>query len=780
MNGHSCKIKTSDREKQAYAGLKVTDIAAKFPGHLLVPVTSNVEGFHDSGSALPWNILVKQKHLGVHKSTINEVSGQILAKGQWNEGDAVVADLVVHTVFRGNDLVLAPRDEDKHSPLAESGSSARVSLVANSNGDPEVLKWCSHNGIDGNGRPWLERQLHFFAKSQAVKDTDMFVRPSRHSLTAEGAEIVFPYVPSHTLAEVALAGVGSEALLEVVDDLLGEMAIVLWPHSAIPCPANFIEQAHFSRIQRRIGIARKDVPELDELVNLDSITFNGTQIMGFRQVIAALSSHPTIKAIVPMELGEIHGDLNLHNILCVLYPDARRKVMLIDPRGVPLLSEYSAPDAFEPGDYAYDISKLKFSLSAFSEIRKGLSSMAEAEKHSYRFDLVDHPGSATFRGADRDFFTKLQSNKDFLNWVNRVEPHGFHSLQLRVMLGEAAHFVADAACALGRNTPHEVVPLFVYGLYKLNNVLACLEKSAGTLSASLTTTKLSARNGSYGVHAMQTSLLETWDSSWPWDVLEILACDQSIHEVEKHVWDLIGEYLPERVQIYTAENLPAALTCPCVFIRPCSNFPERLRDAHSGISETSAILEQHFPSRVFEDLRIVTLFTRSTTTPDQHLTNDLLRPGVWGISPLKLALLQANQLTFSCGGRWLLDANTFFIVKWDNDSVDDINESLNLNGESPKPEGENDYISLPLFIPSSLSQKPVNNALTRTNSTLAYPDNFAKIYHFGTQDSYNDMLENIPNDPLLKSLAFLPSSAKWWRCYKAWKMTKDEDKDKQG
>ena len=99
--------------------------------------------------------------------------------------------------------------------------------------------------------------------------------------------------------------------------------------------------------------------------------------------------------IGPLKLNEIHGDFNIHNILCQLQPDADRAVVLIRPRGVPLLDASASTGGFEAGDP----SKLKFSLSGFAEIRKGLFSLRGADG-SLELDIKRHPGSDTMGGAD--------------------------------------------------------------------------------------------------------------------------------------------------------------------------------------------------------------------------------------------------------------------------------------------------------------------------------------------------------------------------------------------
>ena len=132
------------------------------------------------------------------------------------------------------------------------------------------------------------------------------------------------------------------------------------------------------------------MPELDDVAGYEWIALNGKRLLGFDRVLEALSRHPTIREIAPRMLGEIHGDLNLHNVLCQLGPNADRPIVLIDPRGVPLLHEFARLKAFKPGDYSYDISRLKFSLSSFSEIRKGFYNL-QGKGKSFELLIKDHP-----------------------------------------------------------------------------------------------------------------------------------------------------------------------------------------------------------------------------------------------------------------------------------------------------------------------------------------------------------------------------------------------------
>jgi hypothetical protein len=95
-----------------------------------------------------------------------------------------------------------------------------------------------------------------------------------------------------------------------------------------------------------------------------------------------------------------------------------------------------------------------------------------AEGNSFTLAAKRHPGTETFAMADQMLVAKLWSNERARDWIMSVGPLGRRSFELRLMLAEAAHFVADAACALGRDTTHEILPVFLIGVQKLNDVLA--------------------------------------------------------------------------------------------------------------------------------------------------------------------------------------------------------------------------------------------------------------------------------------------------------------------
>ncbi|KAF9069243.1 hypothetical protein BDP27DRAFT_1325861 [Rhodocollybia butyracea] len=807
----------------------VIDIASKFRDCSVVHIIDDERGFTASGNdeSVPLTVLVPRKYLAEHKISFDELHRRLLSKHSWSWGDKVMYDLVVYAK-NGGTLFLSQRGQGHSQIMDESGCSAHVALVIGRGGELVIQKTCSNDGIDGNGRPWLRRQKRFLAASIAVKETDIFVKPLEFTETEDGVvSITFPYVPSHSLAEMAFASMGATPLLTVLADLLGEMATSVWNKGVCDAPVEFIEQAHFSRMKRRIEIACAQVPLLEKVISYESIMLNGRRLLGFERVLKALSRHSSITEIGPRKLGEIHGDLNIYNILCQLEPDANRPVVLIDPRGVPLLDEYAnSLKAFEPGDYCYDLSKLKFSLSGFAEIRKGLFNFL-CEGQSFNLIWKNHPGLDTMVGANRGFFKMLSSSEKLRQWVETVEPSGFQSMELRVLLGEAAHFVADSACALGRDKKEEVLPLFLIGLEKLNDVLELIEGESEV--------KLPALLG-----------LGSLDINWTWDVMEVLVKFESTTTAQQLLGELVGTHLPEGTGVYVSTDPIANARFPCVLIHPFEGVRGQTHAVISGIRRTSAFLRDTGVSQEMIDrLRIVTVASTGASTGLQYTSrqNDkLLSPGPWGISPLKLSVLQANQLFFPRAGRWVVENDSFFVLSralrvggdglcllaskrpasgpssWrvcieSTDEIDGLTIATGFReiGPDEKETGSlkhTDAIFVPSYLGQWLARKEkdyatrsspllidfvlprfmqrtnwiqlchlqgfgVNSDLAWNNAEqiadlspkveLAYGGDEMEFHSFGSESEYTQLADGVGSNPVLNSLSYLPSMAIWLR-----------------
>ncbi|KAJ3495427.1 hypothetical protein NLG97_g3408 [Lecanicillium saksenae] len=665
---HTTKTDAAQNGKKAVAAVNrgysdIDGIADKFRRHLVIPVVNKAT------AASPWTVLVPGSIITENGVSVDEINDIISSKEEWRTGDVVADSIAVRAVIGPRGLLLSTQQQDKSQQntsvhLDESGSSANVSLIVQPDGTLEVHKTCSHDGIDENGRPWLERQNRFLETSIAVQETDIFVKPLRFTANDETFSIDFPYLPSQTLAQLAMAGMGGKLLLDTTSELLGEMAEKVWHKTGTEAPKDFIEKAHFDRIDRRVAIARAAVSELGPIVDSNEITLNGRKLVGFHSVMEQLRNHPAIEAISPTLIGEIHGDLNLHNILCCVGPSAKRPVALIDPRGVHLLSDFAKTRDFEPGDYAYELSKLKFSLSAFSEIRHGYLKL-EGQGTEFKISFDHHSGSETMRQADAGFFGALSSNLEFMKWVKLVEPAGFEALRKRVLLGEAANFVADAACALGRDTVHEVIPLFLIGLDKLNSVLATLNDTISEHKLDDWFASSGEQVTTAGILAVQQSLLKSRATAPVWDVLELSVPTDQVATAEVLLETLRGKCFPLQTGIYKASSPVSELKFPCVLLNEINGTQRPTGAALSAITQANEFFEASGASESTRNaLRILSVQTTKDVNAGSfgRECGRLFAPGPWGASPLELVLLTAQQLRFGRGGRWILDDTSFFVL----------------------------------------------------------------------------------------------------------------------
>lgn len=645
----------------------VTDIESKFRRHLDVPILDD-DSVH-SRAFVPFS------YLETHKVSIDEFLYYFKSRREWSLGELVFAGLFVDAII-GKSVILSSHGDGYSQgtgnavALDESGSSASVTLVPRADGTLTVHKTATGYGIDGNGAPWLRRQSLFLNASNAVKKSGIFVVPQETSDTDNEIRLVFPYIASHSFGELIFANVGAQPAVAAIVNLLSQLSTSVWTESQEPAHPQFIKQAHFERMKRRVKIARMSDKLLDKILKQKSVVLNGKLLMGFDCVLETLEAHPELAKIGPTILSEIHGDLNIHNILSHFDPDQDEPVALIDPRGVPLLDN-SAGKVFECGDYAYDVSKLLFSLTGFSEVRKKLYSIS-ADGESYQLEVQQHPGSDTMIGSAHLLIPELASNAAVRRWIEEVEPRGTRSFELRVRLGEAAHFVADCACALGRNTPWEIVPLFLMGLEKLNKTLDLLN-GIGQLSIDNAQHSFDfeamPESADLGAAMIQSTIfgLQTSDAGLPYNVLEVSVKFESAATTQKLFREMVGSYIPKGTPVYLSTD-PIASVNPiaCVLIHPSNGVRGQTHMFAAAARRTTAFFRDNgVPQHVIDSLKIVHISSTGSSSRSQFCARDndkLLSPGSFGISPLKLALLQANQLPFPKAGRWVLENDSFFLL----------------------------------------------------------------------------------------------------------------------
>ncbi|KAF9773491.1 hypothetical protein IL306_008681 [Fusarium sp. DS 682] len=635
----------------------VYDLESKYRQHLVVPILDDASMY--SKAFIPRDYMLE------HKISIDEFLARFKSQRQWRLAEHVLAELRVDTII-GKTVILAPHSAGHKSgnpvSLDESGSSANVTLVPGSDGKLIVRKSATGYGIDGNGAPWLRRQSLFLGASRAVKKTGMFVEPSNVIDNDSDVTLELPFIASHSYGELAFGNVGEKAFVAAIVDMLAQQATFVWTEGQEKADPYFIQKAHFERMRRRLRIASAKDKALLKLLQQKTVMLNGKELDGFDAVMEKLEKHPMLTKIAPTVLSEIHGDLNIHNILGRLNPEDQESVALIDPRGVPLRTDSGDMDdkVFERGDYCYDISKLLFSLTGFSEIRKRLF-VYSADDDSHTLTIQQHPGLKTTKGAAFKLLPALISNKVMRQWIDQVEHHGAQSFELRVKIGEAAHFVADCACALGRDTPWEVVPLFLLGLEKLNDVVALLDGKTQLsidnedVSYEITSQHESADLGAEMIqHVLHTSL--TWKQAWPYDVLEVSIKIESASTFKNLFHGMVGTYLPMETAVYlSTDPVDSISRFPCVIIHPSNGVRGQTHMLASSTRRTNAFFRDNGVSQnIIDKLRIVHVSSTGSSSRSQFTGRDndkLLSPGSFGISPLTLAVLQANQFPFPKPGR---------------------------------------------------------------------------------------------------------------------------------
>lgn len=409
---------------------------------------------------------------------------------------------------------------------------------------------------------------------------------------------------------------------------------------------------------------------LDKILRQKTVTLNGRQLDGFESVMKKLENHPGLAEIEPTIRSEIHGDLNIHNVLSRLDQAVDVPEALIDPRGVPLLGD-DVENVFERGDYCYDVSKLLFSLTGFSEIRKRLFHYS-TKGDSYQLELKQHPGTDTMKGAGQMLVKALADNKTMRHWIDNVERGGLRSFELRVMVGEAANFVADCACALGRDTPWEIVPLFLKGLEKLNDAINLLEGNAELVTEHPVSTCAYGPmppSADFGAVTIQHTIFQSQTSieSWPYDILEVSVKAESAATCKALLQGMVGSYLPRGTAVYLSTDPVEAIgPFPCVVIHLSSGVRGQTHMLAAAMRRTTAFLRDNgVTESALDSLRIVHISSTGSSSRSQFVARDndkLLSPGSFGISPLKLAVLQATQLPFQKPGRWIVENDSFFLL----------------------------------------------------------------------------------------------------------------------
>jgi len=576
-------------------------------------------------------------------------------------GAVVAPPLVVRAICADGSIVLDDRVDGPVALCAEAGSPAQVSVCLGADGALVIEKRCAHEGIDGNGRPWLERQYEYLTAAEFEPVADLFVRPTALRRRADEVAIELPYVHSVSLAEHLLAGGDPDFALEALDELVDQLARRVWNTGLVASDGSYLRRAHLERMRRRLDLAALRHPELRAALALDEIVLDGASLLGFARVCERLTNSDVWGRLEPRRLGLLHGDLNLYNVLCPREPGHSYRTRLIDPRGTQLWDHAGRIAGPERGDYSYDLGKIAFSLSGFVAIRAGLVDVHRLQSDAARIAVADNQLGLSGLADCCAQFVERCIRHPALAALRAESGDSDETTAARIALAEAADFVADAACALGRDCAHEVMPLFLTGLAKLNAVAARFERPprTGRPSPAAPAAIASPTGPGVGLAAIRAGLAAQ-DSRPRWDVVEVLVRRSAVPLARRILESARGVYVPRDAAIIVAHHpgpaTPAARTTgPCIILHGVADDIGPVAALALATMRTPAVLGLHGRPAATGKLRILTLLPGRSTDPlFERAGEPLVAAAPRDEVPLLQLLAAAYQLEGPADGRWVL------------------------------------------------------------------------------------------------------------------------------
>lgn len=419
------------------------------------------------------HVLVPADELLEEFVSIEELLDSITRSESLCVGSKLVPPFVVKTILPEGDMIVAADKPGAFEiELAGSGSPSSVKLSLNNEGELLVAKSCNDEGIDGNGRPWLRRQISYLRTNKVRELSELFVHPTR--VLDEGGEtkLYTPYIHGYSLAHNILCGAGVDFTYSILREVCNQMARKVWIEDIQVAPGDYIQKAHLERMDRRVSIAARHYPPLEEVLRYREVVLNGQVLLNFPELRERLWSPDVFLRMNPSYISLLHGDLNVYNIICVIRNDNGVSIKLVDPRGTPLLTPELPIEKIERGDFIYDLAKIKFSLSGFALIRAGVHRFRRLGTNIFELSMPPCFALDTFQKCNSEFIDFVE-NGSFFSFLEEKFQRDIRSglWKNRLLLAEAANFIADSACALGRNCSHEVLPLYLIGLAKLNRFL---------------------------------------------------------------------------------------------------------------------------------------------------------------------------------------------------------------------------------------------------------------------------------------------------------------------
>jgi len=631
------------------------------------------------------HILVPAEKLIEEFVSVEELLDSIKRSETLCVGSKLVSPFVVDTVLPEGDIIVTTDTVDvlEGIELDGSGSAADVNLFLSDEGRLFIVKKCDNNGIDGNGKPWLRRQIHYLRAEKTQNFSKLFVHPTQVLEDGEEIRLFKPYIHGYSLAENVLRGAGVDFTFSILREVCSQMARKVWTQDIQEAPEDYIQKAHLERMARRVRIAAEHYPQLKEVLNYRKVILNGESLLNFPELLERLKSLDILLKSNPQYLSLVHGDLNIYNIICEIGQDKGISFKLIDPRGTPLLAPDLPIERIEHGDFVYDLAKMKFSLSGFAAIRAGLHSFQGINTNSFELSLISPClATETFKECDSKFIDFVERNSFFgLLQKSYYEDIDRGLWKDRLLLAEAANFIADSACALGRACSHEVLPFYLLGLLKLNAFYRQHSSQRGKMKEAVkrslyTFSKQKDESPMVGLKTIREGL-RCMEDHPRWDIIEVLVKHESVDLTCRLLQSAMDNYLPSRTRIYISDQPCPRLDTgdPCILIHSFKGNYGQLNAISEGIGRTNIFLSNcGVVKEKAEQARILTIVSTGRSTRNQvfcRANDKLLMPGPKGISPILMLIEQSYQLKSPCPGRWVCN----------NDGILLLSKNLSFSGK---------------------------------------------------------------------------------------------------
>lgn len=209
------------------------------------------------------------------------------------------------------------------------------------------------------------------------------------------------------------------------------------------------------RTQSLLNYDDKNYTQMIDLIKLNQLRINGCCYMNPLLILNKISENEQMCDILRPRVTSMctHGDLTLMNM--VWSDTIDHNIKLIDPRGM-----------IGTIDPLYDLGKIKFSLSGFSQIVYG-NYILTSPHSEFELEIIgDHQAIKGIKLINQEFLTTL--NKiPALSHLKKLEPNW----QERILFYESLHYLADIPFRIYTDgNPRNAFACYLLGTIYLNEL----------------------------------------------------------------------------------------------------------------------------------------------------------------------------------------------------------------------------------------------------------------------------------------------------------------------